>query len=209
MFSGLRSRWTIDFRCTAASVEAICRAICTASFTAEPGAERALLPETGVALPQGLPLQVLHHDEDSAARQSVEIEDVHQPRVPHHADGTGLIQQAAAEIRLAAELRGQHLHRRALTDRLVYRLVDHAHPAATDLSNDAVGTDGLPDLHLVGVGRHLFAQSHDVITFARSLFDRADEGDQVIDLRRAEVAGGAVRVEGPELLVTELGHQAL
>jgi len=57
----------------------------------------------------------------------------------------GFALEAAERLRIASHLIGQEFQRHKAVQPCVFRLVNHAHTAATELLNDAVMRDGLAE----------------------------------------------------------------
>ena len=57
------------------------------------------------------------------------------------AEAARLLLEAAHQLLVAREVRGQELQRDAAAEPLVFRQIDGAHPARADLPEDAVGAE--------------------------------------------------------------------
>ena len=138
MLSGLRSRWTIPWRCAASSAWQICRRRRRASS----GWNGPLLEPIG----QALAVEELHHEVVAPVGQPPEREDVDDVRVADLVDRARLVDEPAHQLGIGGDLRRQHLDRDALADDGLDAGVDRPHAALADLALDAV----LADLHPLG-----------------------------------------------------------
>ena len=126
-FSGLMSRWTMPFACAAASADAACDAMrrmrCSGSWCSR-----------DEALGERLALEELHHDERAAVVGGAEVGDVDDVLVADRRRELRLLLEARDDRLALRVLLEQHLHRDALADQRVRRLVDRAHAALADLA---------------------------------------------------------------------------
>jgi hypothetical protein len=83
-----------------------------------------------------LPLDVLHGVEVHAAL-AADCEDWHDVAVVQMGSGLCFVLEALQLARIERRCEGQHLERDAAIERDLFRFVDHAHPAAAELAEDA------------------------------------------------------------------------
>ena len=136
MFAGLMSRWTMPSACAASSASAISMASDRIRFHLHRPARDPVLQRQAI--------QKLHGDE----RLAVVLADL-----VNRAD-VGMVQrrgrlrfapEALQRLRVLGHIIGQELQSDKAAELCVLGLVDHAHPAATELLDDAVVRDGLAD----------------------------------------------------------------
>ena len=132
MLPGLRSRWTTPLACAKPRPSHSCSMMASLS------------PRCGVAradqVPEVAALEELHGHVDEAVLLA-EVEDGDDVRVVELGGRLGLALEAAAEVGLGGEGRGDRLDRDEAVQERVLGLVDLAHRALADLPDDPV----LPD----------------------------------------------------------------
>ena len=151
MLAGLMSRWTMPSAWAASSASAISMA-----------SDRIMLGfqrPAGDAMLQRHALQKLHGDEGFAVLV-VDFVDGADVGMVQGGGGLGFALEAAECLRVFGHVVGQELEGDKAAELHVLGLVDHTHPAAAELLDDAVVRDGLADervggwhlAHILGCG---------------------------------------------------------
>ncbi len=96
------------------------------------------------ALAQRRPFQQFHHDEILTILLA-DLVDGADVRMVERRGGAGLALEPFQSGSIRAEFRGKKLQGHVPAEGFVLRLVNHAHPAATQLADDTVVRDGLSD----------------------------------------------------------------
>ena len=102
-------------------------------------------PAAAQVAAQALAHQVLHHDVGVAVGQDAAVDDVDDSGVPDQRRRARLVEEPRDDLLVRGELRQQYLDRRLAGDVLVLAQVDRAHAPLTELGNDPVAPDGLPN----------------------------------------------------------------
>ena len=136
MLAGLMSRWTMPSAWAASSASAISMA----SDRISSGFHRP----PGNAVLQRQPVQKLHGNEGFAVLV-VNFVDGADVGMIQRGGGLGLALKAAEGLRVFGDVVGQELKSDKAAELHVLGLVDHTHPAAAELLDDAVVRDGLAD----------------------------------------------------------------
>ena len=93
---------------------------------------------------QGLPIEKLHHDK-SLAVLLVDFVDGANVGMIESGSGTGFAAEAFQRLMIFGYVVGQEFQGNKAAQLGVFRLVNHAHAATTELLDDAVVRDGLAD----------------------------------------------------------------
>ena len=136
--SGLRSRWTIFVAVRGR------QRVGDLSGQEHRAADRDA-PVVAELAAQALADQVLHHDVRVAVGQDAAVEDVDDPGVTDQRRRARLVEEPRDDLLVRGELGQQDLDRRLARDVLVLAQVDRAHAPLTELGNDPVAPDGLPN----------------------------------------------------------------
>jgi hypothetical protein len=96
------------------------------------------------AMLQRLAFEPLHHDE-MLALVLADVVDGADVRVVERGGGAGFALKPLDGLWIAGQLRWQKLQRDASAEANVFRLINHTHPAAAKLVDDAIVGDGLAD----------------------------------------------------------------
>ena len=136
MFAGLMSRCTIPFVWAASSASAISDANCKQLFERQRFSAEQML--------QRLSFQQFHGDEMLAVR-FVDLVNRADVRVIERGGGKGFALESFSGRGIILHFRGQKFQRDMAAQLEVFGFVDHTHPAAAELRQNAVMRDGFPD----------------------------------------------------------------
>ena len=173
-FAGLMSRWTMPAACAASSASAI--------SIAERQQQIDLERAPGDAMLQRRPVEELH-DEERAAVLLADVVDGADVGVVQRRRGPRLAAESGQGLGIVGEVWRQELQRDEALQPRILGFVDHAHPAAAQLLDDAVVRERLTDQRIAA---GLAAVVAALVRRARVRRDRSPE-------RRGSCRRGRVR----------------